>query len=85
MMEERRVWFPADKPWVADLESELLSFPNGAHDDQVDCLSAAALTVQRYDRSEPEPELTPEQAKQKEEQARNQRFLELLHAGSRFE
>lgn len=27
--------------WLGDLESELLSFPNGAHDDQVDVISYA--------------------------------------------
>lgn len=29
---------PVDAPWVADLEAELLSFPAGKHDDQVDAL-----------------------------------------------
>lgn len=32
-LEAGRVWLPS-RPWVADLESELLSFPNGRHDDQ---------------------------------------------------
>jgi predicted phage terminase large subunit-like protein len=32
---------PAEFPWVADLLSELRSFPSGAHDDQVDALSQA--------------------------------------------
>jgi predicted phage terminase large subunit-like protein len=27
-----------DAPWIADLEPELLSFPSGKHDDQVDAL-----------------------------------------------
>ena len=27
--------------WLIDLEAELLSFPNGAHDDQVDVVSYA--------------------------------------------
>ena len=30
-------------PWLRDLESELLAFPNGAHDDQVDVISYAAF------------------------------------------
>lgn len=29
---------PEDEPWFADLRSELLSFPAGKHDDQVDAL-----------------------------------------------
>lgn len=38
--------------WLADFEDELLSFPTGAHDDQVDTLSyATQMTVkQRTDR-----------------------------------
>ncbi len=41
------VYFLAGAPWLRDLEDELLAFPNGAHDDQVDCLSYAALEVVR--------------------------------------
>jgi predicted phage terminase large subunit-like protein len=37
--ESSRVLFPADAPWLADLEDELASFPGGMHDDQVDALS----------------------------------------------
>ena len=29
---------PQNAPWLADLRSELLSFPAGKHDDQVDAL-----------------------------------------------
>ena len=29
---------PINTPWYADLRSELLSFPAGKHDDQVDAL-----------------------------------------------
>lgn len=32
------LYLPANAPWVADLRSELLSFPAGKHDDQVDAL-----------------------------------------------
>lgn len=32
----KRVLFPEDAPWLAELERELLTFPNGRHDDQVD-------------------------------------------------
>ncbi|HEX3151226.1 MAG TPA: phage terminase large subunit [Gemmataceae bacterium] len=85
MMEDGRVWFPTDKGWVADLESELMSFPTAAHDDQVDCLSAAALTAQRYDSHEPEPViLTAEQEREQQEKERQERHLQILEAGSRF-
>jgi hypothetical protein len=30
---------PTFAPWRGDFESELLSFPNGRHDDQVDTVS----------------------------------------------
>lgn len=35
------VVFPKAAPWLEELESELLSFPNGRHDDQVDCAAFA--------------------------------------------
>jgi predicted phage terminase large subunit-like protein len=36
-----KVWHRANAPWLADLEDELLSFPRGKNDDQVDTLSMA--------------------------------------------
>jgi predicted phage terminase large subunit-like protein len=41
MMEAGRVWLPSDRTWSDDLFSECMSFPNGAHDDQVDCMTMA--------------------------------------------
>ena len=41
------VYFRAGAPWLHDLEDELLAFPNGSFDDQVDALSYAALEVAR--------------------------------------
>jgi predicted phage terminase large subunit-like protein len=38
-MESGTVYFPADSPWLDDFEKELLSFPKGKHDDQVDALA----------------------------------------------
>lgn len=38
-MGQGKVYFPRNAPWVKDLVAELLSFPNGKHDDQVDVLS----------------------------------------------
>lgn len=36
-----RIFFRAGAPWIQDLEDELVSFPNGTHDDQVDNVSYA--------------------------------------------
>jgi predicted phage terminase large subunit-like protein len=33
-----QVFFPREAPWLADFETELLAFPNGSYDDQVDAL-----------------------------------------------
>ena len=41
MMESGRVWLPKNKVWADDLFSECMSFPNGSHDDQVDCMTMA--------------------------------------------
>src|SRR4051794_5329938 len=35
------VYFPERAPWLADLETELFSFPGSRHDDQVDSISQA--------------------------------------------
>ena len=35
------VYHLENAPWLSDLESELLAFPNGTHDDQVDVISYA--------------------------------------------
>jgi hypothetical protein len=33
-----RILLPVEAPWLADFENELLAFPNGRYDDQVDAL-----------------------------------------------
>jgi predicted phage terminase large subunit-like protein len=40
--EARQVWLPKERPWLTALETELLEFPNGSHDDMVDALSCIA-------------------------------------------
>jgi predicted phage terminase large subunit-like protein len=45
LMEAGRIWFPRDAVWLPDFEDELLSFPVGAHDDQVDVLAYAAIEL----------------------------------------
>ena len=36
--EAGRILLPVEAPWLADFESELLAFPSGRYDDQVDAL-----------------------------------------------
>jgi hypothetical protein len=36
--EAGRILLPSDAPWLADFENELLAFPGGRYDDQVDAL-----------------------------------------------
>lgn len=53
-MATSRLLFPARAPWLPALLHELLAFPNGEHDDQVDAIShgvkvASALRVVRRD------------------------------------
>lgn len=42
-MEAGKVFFLEGAPWLLELEDELLHFPAGAHDDQVDALTYAAV------------------------------------------
>jgi predicted phage terminase large subunit-like protein len=46
-----------DAPWIADLEAELMAFPAGKHDDQVDALGLAGqlLDVMVAGRAAPAP------------------------------
>lgn len=45
-LEGGRVLLPREAPWLRDFEAELLAFPNGRHDDQVDAF-AYGVEVQR--------------------------------------
>ena len=45
--ESRSVFLPRNAPWLPDLVAELLAFPNGRHDDQVDSISQALAWVER--------------------------------------
>lgn len=82
-MEAGQVWFPAGEPWVAALEKELLAFPNGSHDDQVDALSMAAILVEKYKGRVEEVE-TPEEVQARVERERVERFNAILNAGLPF-
>jgi predicted phage terminase large subunit-like protein len=44
ILEAGKLWLPESAPWLDAFESELLRFPAGAHDDQVDAL---VLTLTR--------------------------------------
>lgn len=44
-----------DAPWIADLEAELLSFPAGKHDDQVDALGLAGQLLDQMVKGTPAP------------------------------
>lgn len=55
-----QVWFPKQATWLKNLEAELITFPQGSHDDQVDALSYLAREAAIKTRVRPEPK--PEQA-----------------------
>lgn len=42
-----KVYFPAHAPWMADLEAEMLSFPAGVNDDQVDALGLSGRLIDK--------------------------------------
>jgi predicted phage terminase large subunit-like protein len=39
MFESGKIAFPKKQKWLEDLESELFTFPNSVHDDQVDSIT----------------------------------------------
>lgn len=48
--ESKKVFLPRSAPWLAELETELFSFPQSRHDDQIDSISQALNeTVASYD------------------------------------
>jgi predicted phage terminase large subunit-like protein len=44
-LENGKIFFAEGAQWLAELESELLRFPNGVHDDQVDVLAHAVRDI----------------------------------------
>ena len=46
--ENELVYHPAQAYWLADYESELLEFPNGTNDDQVDCAGYAGIMSENF-------------------------------------
>jgi len=57
-MQQGKVYIPRAAPWAADLERELLRFPSGDHDDQVDALAHLGLMLDSMTttRAAPEPQ-----------------------------
>lgn len=50
-----KVKFPRYAPWLAEFESELLTFPAGKHDDQVDALSLLGRMLAEMIAAAPRP------------------------------
>lgn len=46
-LEAKRVYLPLEAPWLLDFERELLAFPAGKHDDQVDAFTLALSQLRR--------------------------------------
>lgn len=53
--EAAKVLLPKDAPWLADFLHELLAFPEGRHDDQVDALAQLLQWVATSDYYDPGP------------------------------
>jgi predicted phage terminase large subunit-like protein len=56
-----KVYFPRRAPWASGLVSEMLKFPTGKHDDQVDALALLGRILDRMgsgDRPKPAPDHT---------------------------
>lgn len=46
VIEAGRVFVPAGRVWVQNFLAEVAAFPNGAHDDRVDCLTGMIISEQ---------------------------------------
>lgn len=59
--QDHKIFHPVDAPWLEPFERELTTFPNAAHDDQVDTVSYAArlLPVLSVDEQVREPSYRP--------------------------
>lgn len=56
-MQMGKVFFPKSAPWLADLTAEMLTFPAGKHDDQVDAMALLSrMLVEMQAAQEPKVE-----------------------------
>ena len=55
LFEASKIFLPSGAPYLADLEHELLTFPNGANDDQVDALAYAVRVASGLIKMGPPP------------------------------
>ena len=46
-IEAGHVFLPTDAPWLGDFEAEVMAFPQGTHDDQVDSMAQALAWITR--------------------------------------
>jgi predicted phage terminase large subunit-like protein len=53
------LYLPADAPWAAEFRRELLTFPAGVHDDQVDAIGLIGQLLDRVRPGEPEKVAAP--------------------------
>ena len=58
-MQQGMVYFPKDAVWTGTMVAELLRFPNGAHDDQVDALAWIGLMMTEFATFYERPEHVP--------------------------
>ena len=53
-IESGNVWLPKNKAWTHEFVDECAAFPNGVHDDEVDCCSQALTRFMYYRGKVPE-------------------------------
>jgi predicted phage terminase large subunit-like protein len=58
-MQQGMVYFPKDAVWTGPMVAELLRFPNGTHDDQVDALAWIGLMMTEFATFYERPEHIP--------------------------
>lgn len=57
-MRQGKVFFPEDASWLQELVNELLRFPSGVHDDQVDALAWVGIMMTKFAHTSTQPEDT---------------------------
>jgi hypothetical protein len=74
-MQQGRVLLPANQPWVEPFQQELLRFPGGLYDDQVDALAWLIRMIERQ-----QPPKKPK--KQKQEMSWKKRLNKMMRGGN---